>query len=379
MERRTPELLLASLIGIAALVGCQPRAPSATGVSDLRSDESVVFYTTDASRDEDGGSWRVPVHAWVHEPETTVVRREAIAFALKSRYGLEATAATAPNLARRVEPFVADSEGGKRLVVELAGRLFELPPSAANGHVMSELTVDAESVAGVARAGGLALRVVLARGDERLFSGRANLVEASGLSVISDIDDTVKISEVGDHRALFDRTFLRDFEAVPGMAELYRRWAAQGAALHFVSSSPWQLHEPLDEFLEASGFPARSLSLKLIRAKDRTLLDLFKEGSETKPAQIEPLLRRFAGRRFVLVGDSGEQDPEVYGALMREHGDRILHAYIRNVDGSLATDARYQCAFESIDPERWTLFTDPAALRLPGTGHGEPAGGRRAP
>ena len=258
------------------------------------------------------------------------------------------------------------------MVVEVAGESFVLPPTAANGQARSELAIEAGTAA-AARAGVLELEVVLAAGDERVFAARANLLEATGISVISDIDDTVKVSEVSDRAALFDRTFFRDFEAVPGMAELYRRWAAQGAALHFVSSSPWQLYEPLDEFLEASGFPARSITLKPVRVKDRTVLDLFKEGSETKTAQIEPILRRFPRRRFVLVGDSGEQDPEVFGELMRKYRDQIARSYIRNVDGSRATDARYQRAFASIDAERWALFTDPDGLRLPGVDRPWPA------
>ena len=89
------------------------------------------------------------------------------------------------------------------------------------------------------------------------------------------------------------------------MPALYRRWAKQGATFHFVSSSPWHLYEPIDEFLSSNDFPPRSLSLKLVRLTDKTLFDLFKEGTETKPAQIEPILARFPGRRFVLVGDSG--------------------------------------------------------------------------
>ena len=192
-----------------------------------------------------------------------------------------------------------------------------------------------------------------------------NLVAPEGIAVISDIDDTVKVSEVTDRAALFDRTFFRDFEPAPGMAALYRRWATQGATFHFVSSSPWHLYEPIDEFLASSDFPPRSLSLKLVRLKDETLFDLFKKGTETKPAQIEPILARFPGRRFVLVGDSGEQDPEVYGSLLRKHPAQIERVFIRNVDDSDAADERFQAAFASVDPDRWRLFTDPADLDRP--------------
>ena len=102
-----------------------------------------------------------------------------------------------------------------------------------------------------------------------------------------------------------------------------------------------------------------------MRVKDETLFSLFRKGTETKPAQIEPILKRFPHRRFVLVGDSGEQDPEVYAALLKEYPAQIARIYIRNVDDSAPTDARFEAVFESIDAGKWSLFTDPAELELP--------------
>ncbi|MCP3902712.1 MAG: DUF2183 domain-containing protein [Planctomycetes bacterium] len=334
-------------------------------MSSLKTDERVVFFTTDARRSDDGRSWTVPIHAWVHELDDTRARKAVFAAVLKKTYGLVPTPETAANFDDRVRLFVVDNERGKRVVIRLAGETFSLPPTEANGHATVEIQLDATVAAGAARDGTLEFTAVLPEGDERVFAGRVNLVEPDGLSVISDIDDTVKLTEVTDRAAMFDRTFFRDFEPAPGMPELYRRWARQGARFHFVSSSPWNLYKPLDAFLTGSGFPDRSVSLKLVRVKDKTILDLFRKGTETKPRQIVPILERFPRRRFVLVGDSGEQDPEVYAALLREHPQQIVRIYIRNVDGSVATDARYREAFASIDPERWTLFADPSGLELP--------------
>ena len=183
--------------------------------------------------------------------------------------------------------------------------------------------------------------------------------------MISDIDDTVKISNVTDRKSLLEHTFLLDFVAAPGMAELYRNWAADDVGFHFVSSSPWHLYEPLSEFLDSSGFPAATFSLKSVRFRDETLFDLFKKGTETKPAAIRKILDRYPGRKFVLVGDSGEQDPEVYAALLRERPEQILRVYIRNVTQESADNERFGEVFESIDPDRWQLFTDPQTLSLP--------------
>ena len=149
------------------------------------------------------------------------------------------------------------------------------------------------------------------------------------------------------------------------MADLYRRWSGEGVAFHYVSSSPWQLYEPLDEFLAGSGFPWSTFSLKPVRFRDETLLDLFKKGTETKPRAIEAILDRYPARQFVLVGDSGEQDPEVYAAMMRRRPDQIAKVYIRNVTQESADNARFTTLFADIDRNRWQLFDDPKSLAIP--------------
>ena len=139
------------------------------------------------------------------------------------------------------------------------------------------------------------------------------------MSIISDIDDTVKITHVLDRRRMWEATFYKPFEAVDGMPAAYHRLAATGAAFHYVSSSPWHLAEPLLDFLDANGLPLSSIALKQVRLKDRTRLDILKPGRETKPPEIEAILTRYPGRRFILIGDSGEDDPEVYAEALRRH------------------------------------------------------------
>ena len=172
-------------------------------------------------------------------------------------------------------------------------------------------------------------------------------------------------SGVTDRRTLLENTFLKEFEAVPGMAEMYRTWLGDGGSLHFVSSSPWQLYEPLTELIARSGFPAASLNLKPVRFRDETLFDLFKKGTETKPTVIRSILDRFPKRQFLLVGDSGEQDPEVYAELLRERPEQIQKVYIRNVTDAAPDDERFRTVFDGIEASAWQLFSEPAAMTLP--------------
>ena len=148
------------------------------------------------------------------------------------------------------------------------------------------------------------------------------------------------------------------------MASLYKRWADRGAAFHYVSSSPWQLYSPLVEFLDTAGFPKGSLQLKLFRWKDSGFLDLFSSPEVAKVEILTRLLKTFPKRRFVLIGDSGEKDPEVYGTLARTHRDQVLHIYIRNVTGDKRDAERFRIAFKGVEETRWSLFMNPEKIQF---------------
>ena len=333
--------------------------------SDIKPDEHVVFFNTTAWYDEDAGAWQVPIHGWIYEPQDSRARKGVFAKVLKTKYGLVPDEATQANFDRRLNLLIADNERGKRIVIEIAGRIVSLPPSAENGHFEDVLSFGKDELDADANGGKLSFRAVTADGDDRKFGGQVALVAARGFSILSDIDDTVKISGVTDRRELLENTFLQDFEAVPGMAAVYRDWLGNDGSLHFVSSSPWQLYEPLDELIRDAGFPWANLNLKPVRFRDETLFDLFKKGTETKPAVIASVLDRYPERDFVLVGDSGEQDPEVYAVFLRERPEQVRKAYLRNVTNATPGDERFASVFEGIDADRWQLFDDAAEMIPP--------------
>lgn len=330
--------------------------------SDVKPDEHVTLFNTAAWLDEDNTYWHIPIHAWIYEHEDSVVRSALFEEILESSYDLKITPETEQNFHQRINLLIADNERGKKLVIRIAGRDFTLPLSKENGHVVTELKLPVELVNAFSEQGRLHYFVVTSAEDTRRFEGDVQLVSRYGISVISDIDDTIKITNVTDHKQLFDNTFFKDFQAVSGMSELYRRLVEKNAVIHFVSSSPWQLYEPLQTFAHKAGFPWASMSLKDVRFRDETLFNLFKKGTETKPAQIEPVLQRYPHRRFILVGDSGEQDPEVYGDIARRYPSQIQGIWIRNVDDSSAGDERYKLAFKNVPGNKWQLFKQPEEI-----------------
>jgi hypothetical protein len=307
---------------------------------DLKPDERVVFFPGIGQRSADGAHWEIEIRGWIFEPEA----RTALLPVFRTTLGLGQLDEAEEKIFReRARLFLVDNERDKRVSIWLAGEEHKLSKSGPNGHFTSRLRI---LPAGVSR------RLEFA-------GGQVHLLEPTGISVISDIDDTIKISEVADRRALLMNTFARPFQAVAGMAVLYKSWEKAGAQFHYVSASPWQLYPPLAEFQEANGFPTGTFHLKEFRWKDRSFFDLFDSPEKYKLGVIEPLLRRFPNRRFILVGDSGEKDPEIYGTLVRKYPKQIDRIFIRDVTGEAADTPRYRQAFQGVDVDRWTIFKEP--------------------
>lgn len=331
----------------------------------LKADEELVLFPTWVRAAADG-EWEIPLHGWVYEPEEGSVLRSAALGLLRSWFGSEWTEAEAAHFLDRARPFLADNERGKVVRVRVAGREAVLGPSGADGHLEGTLRLPRDLLPGGVPGGGggiwVAVEAVLPPGDARRIAGSSLLLPETGLSVVSDLDDTIKDSRVTERRELLANTFLRPFRSVPGMAEVYRRWAAEGASFHYVSASPWQLFGPLVRFLEEAGFPAGTFHLKHVRLVDASAGNLFASPLETKGPAIRALLEAFPGRRFALVGDSGESDPELYGALAREFPDRVVRVLIRDVTGEGPASPRLTEAFRGLPPGLWASFTDPVSV-----------------
>lgn len=153
--------------------------------------------------------------------------------------------------------------------------------------------------------------------------------------VISDVDDTILVTGAQQTwrmvlatlagSSLTRRTF-------PGAPELYRALAAEEGdpeanPVFYVSSSPWNLDEFITGFLAERGFPAGPLLLRDLLGRRGAV----PSHTRHKLSRIEEILELHPDLRFVLLGDSGQHDPEIYAEVVRRHPGRILAAYIREV------------------------------------------------
>jgi len=357
-SKRHLAILAAALLAPAACTKAE---------SSVKPDERVIFFPTAAWQHPATDTWTVPIHGWIFEPEADSAKRAAAIKLFRKHMGIAADDAAAPVLRRRAAAFIVDNERGKDLSVRIGEKTYPLGESAKNGHFRGTIRLSGDAIGQLRKDGHIAdgwLTFRLAskvRGD-RTFTGRVQLIGPEGVSVISDIDDTIKITHVTDRKALLTHTFCRPFAGVPGMAAVYRKWQKAGVSFHYVSASPWQLYEPLRNWLTADTFPTGSMHLKSFRWNDQTFLDLFEDSDVIKRPMIEALLRRYPRRRFILVGDAGEKDPELYGDLARRYPRQIARVLIRRQGEGPPSAPRLKAAFREVPPEKVTVFGDAAEI-----------------
>jgi phosphatidate phosphatase APP1 len=142
--------------------------------------------------------------------------------------------------------------------------------------------------------------------------------------VISDFDDTLAVTNVVKPAKLMESAFLKDSDTqavVPGMAAFYGCLKTPGTpAFALVSGSPVQFVPRITGFLTRNAFPSFGMYLR----------DL---GPGTLSNYKQPAIRRLMSQftqPVVLVGDSGEKDPEVYEQIREEFPGRVKAIYIRN-------------------------------------------------
>jgi phosphatidate phosphatase APP1 len=156
--------------------------------------------------------------------------------------------------------------------------------------------------------------------------------------VISDIDDTIVHTDALHPLRMARTVFLGNaLTRLPfeGVAEFYTALQRDSAGalanpIFYVSSSPWNMYDLLADFLVLHGIPRGPL---LLRDWGLTPTELLPTDHHAhKQSAIRTILARYPHLPFILIGDDGQQDPEIYTAAAEAHPGRILAIYIRSVD-----------------------------------------------
>ena len=155
--------------------------------------------------------------------------------------------------------------------------------------------------------------------------------------VVSDLDDTVIATDVTNKiKMMFNTALCNEYTRTPfkGVAAFYKALQKgtsgnENNPIFYVSSSPWNLYPLLTEFLRINLIPVGALFLKDFG--NQTLFDAGNHKAH-KTENIELILNTYPNLPFVLIGDSGEKDPEIYTEIVSKYPTRIRVIYIRNVN-----------------------------------------------
>lgn len=156
--------------------------------------------------------------------------------------------------------------------------------------------------------------------------------------VVSDIDDTVMHTGVANKAAMLWRLFVQDAESrtvFPGVSHLYRALHAgpggdEGNPMLYVSRAPWGIYEILEEFFQRHEIPVGPI-LFLREWGVSWRHPVPRRAQEHKEVLIDAMMALYDKMPFVLIGDSGQHDPEVYRRIVERHAGRVKAVYIREV------------------------------------------------
>jgi phosphatidate phosphatase APP1 len=268
-------------------------------------------------------------------------------------------------IAKRIQPLLDSILPAHAVTIDLQGINVKLGPSGRDGISSDEIAIpghgykDGESITSKAvEADAMNVNTIFAA--------------PKGWAVLSDIDDTIKVTLTPSPLGILKTTFAEEPQPIKGMPELYKHINSKlnTPPFFYLSASPYNLYPFLRQFRDQY-YPPGTLVLREASWMNLAgFLANLTQGTEGyKVDRGNKIHEWFPRRKFICIGDSTQADPEAYGELYRKHGKWIGAIYIRKVMGVEGMDEaqknapeRFEDAFEGVPKELWYVFTDPSEL-----------------
>ena len=153
------------------------------------------------------------------------------------------------------------------------------------------------------------------------------------VGIVSDIDDTVMVTRLPRPFVAAWNVFFRHENArepVPGMARLYRelRASRSDSPVVYLSTGAWNAAPAIGRFLRRHDYPPGPM---LLTDWGPTNTGLFRSGQRHKVTQLRRLFAELPQVRWVLVGDDGQHDPQIYAGAVERYPERVEAVLIRQL------------------------------------------------
>ncbi|KAK4121000.1 hypothetical protein N657DRAFT_648372 [Parathielavia appendiculata] len=330
----------------------------------ISADDVVWLMDNVAFRDR-AGNWVAEFVgcAFDHRPSPMVVD---IVGDIAEKVGLSRDDREEGAIERRIGPFVMEILPGRQLKVNFDRKTqLKLGPGGRNG-----ISSDVKRVPKAPGGSVVTSTANVPKGVVGMLEMQTFYAEPEGWAVISDIDDTIKITQTSDPVGILKSTFVSEPTPVPGMSELYaqiRELVTPSAPFFYLSASPYNLYPFLRRFRDQH-YPFGQLILR--DSSWQTISGLLSNltlGTEAyKTDRISKVHSWLPKRRLILIGDSTQSDPEAYGNACRAFQGWIKLVLIRKVTDIAAIGIqeknepqRFEKAFDQVPREIWHVFEDP--------------------
>ncbi|KAI0145260.1 hypothetical protein GGR57DRAFT_494603 [Xylariaceae sp. FL1272] len=328
--------------------------------------DTVWLHDNTAYRNQQTGQWEAEYVTAVfsQHPSCTVV--DAVS-AVANQIGLGEQDDEFNTIEARLLPFIQDIRPGTQVKALHNGNLpLSFAPTGNNG-------VGTETKQLPAPPAGKLVAPTFARvpdGANGLLEMRTFYAEPEGWAVISDIDDTIKITQTSDPIGILRSTFTDHPEPCPGMPELYKHIHSlidKTSSWFYLSASPYNLYPFLRDFRQ-DHYPHGTIMLRdsSWMSVQGLLTTLTVHTEDYKVGRMDDIHSWLPKRKMICVGDSTQTDPEAYGEIYRKYPGWVKVILIRKVEDISALGLeeknepeRFEKAFEGVPRDAWHVFTEP--------------------
>lgn len=290
--------------------------------------------------------------------------------------GLDGKAGNDPEARKRIEerlkPFVWAIAPARTIEIQVPSPTSEgsphklhLGPSTRNG-ISSQLMLTGGS-------DGADGKTVVCTSEGNVFPqlrSKTRFVGPEGWAIISDIDDTIKVTQTPSPTGILQSTFADVPKTTTGMPEFYKGLdeTFKSPAWFYLSASPYNLYPFLHEFIKNNYPPGTIILRDASWMNFAGLLQSFTQGvQEYKTDRVAKIQSWLPKRKFICIGDSTQSDPEAYAQMYTKYPDWIKAIYIRKVTdapnmANKNKNQRFVEAFKDVPDHVWRVFVQPDEL-----------------
>jgi phosphatidate phosphatase APP1 len=285
------------------------------------------------------------------------------------------SSATLELIEKRVSPFIHAVAPARSVDVTLSmsaqveanahTHALDLGPSDSNG-----ISSQVFPTGGHDDMDGKTITITSAGGEFPLCKARMRYAGPEGWGIISDIDDTIKVTQTVNPTGILTTTFAEEPKTTTGMPEFYKilNEQFQDPAWFYLSASPYNLYPFLHQFINDKYLPGTIILRDASWMYLGGLLQCLTQG--VKPYKVDRMHKInswLPKRKMICIGDSTQMDPESYAEIYKKYPGWIHAIYIRKVVDAphmedKNKDERFTKAFEGVDAHVWKVFQEPDEL-----------------